>query len=107
MVKTLTEGNFATEIDQNDQLYLVDFWASWCGPCQMMGPIVDTIAEEYDGKMKVGKLNVDENRQIAAEYGIQSIPTLLFFRHGNVVHKLVGAQPKPQLEETIQYLLGQ
>ena len=107
MVTTLTESNFAAEVKESKQLYLVDFWAAWCGPCQMMGPIVDAVAEEYAGKISVGKLNVDENRSLALEYGIQSIPTLLFFRNGNVVHKAVGAQPKAQLEEIIQYLLGQ
>ena len=107
MVKTLTDDNFAQEVEQQDGLYLVDFWAVWCGPCQMMGPVVDMIAEEYAGKISVGKVNVDENRKTAAAFGIQSIPTLLFFRGGNVVHKLVGAQPKPHLEQTIQYLLGQ
>ena len=84
MVKTLTDSNFAAEIS-TEKLYLVDFWASWCGPCQMMGPVVDMIANEYDGKILVGKLNVDENRQTASEFGIQSIPSLLFFRNGKVV----------------------
>ena len=106
MVKNLTDDNFTAEIEQSKEIYLVDFWASWCGPCQMMGPVIDTIAEEYAGKIAVGKVNVDENRQTAASFGIQSIPTLLFFRNGNVVHKLVGAQPKPHLEQIIQYLLG-
>ena len=106
MVTTLTMENFTAEIASPD-LYLVDFWASWCGPCQMMGPIVDTVAAENEGKLKVGKVNVDENRDLAAEYGIQSIPTLLFFRGGRLVHQLVGVQPKPQLEQVIEYLSGQ
>ncbi len=106
MVQVITDADFETEVLQKEGLYLVDFWATWCGPCQMMGPVVDLVAEEYAGKLSVGKVNVDENQEMAMKYGIQSIPTLLFFRGGEVVHRLIGLQPKPHLEETIQYLLG-
>ena len=106
MVQVITDADFETEVLQKEGLYLVDFWATWCGPCQMMGPVVDLVAEEYAGKLSVGKVNVDENREMAMKYGIQSIPTLLFFRGGEVVHRLIGLQPKPHLEATIQYLLG-
>ena len=107
MVKTLTDADFAAEMEKTEGLYLVDFWATWCGPCQMMGPVVDLVAEKFEGKLSVGKVNVDENQQVAMQYGIMSIPTLLFFRGGNLVHKLVGLQPQPYLEDTIRYLLGQ
>lgn len=106
MVQVITDADFETEVLQKEGLYLVDFWATWCGPCQMMGPVVDLVAEEYAGKLSVGKVNVDENQEMAMKYGIQSIPTLLFFRGGEVVHRLIGLQPKPHLEATIQYLLG-
>ena len=96
-VITLTEQNFAQEVLQSDKPVLVDFWASWCGPCRMVSPIVDEIAEELDGKVKVGKVNVDEQRELAGEYGIMSIPTLLYFQDGKLVNKTVGLQTLPQI----------
>ena len=89
-VVTITDNNFTEEVINSDQPVLVDFWAAWCGPCQMLGPVVDQIAEELSGKIKVGKLNVDENRATASQYGIMSIPTLLMFKDGKVVEKLWG-----------------
>ncbi|MEK9172926.1 MAG: thioredoxin, partial [Nitrospirota bacterium] len=86
-------------------LVMVDFWAVWCGPCQMVAPIVDELATEYDGKLKVLKLNTDENPDIAGKYGIMSIPTLLFFKNGQMVEKVVGAVPKRALKEAIDNLL--
>ena len=80
MTNTFTESNFKTEVLENSQPVMVDFWASWCGPCRMLGPVVEVVAQEQADKIKVGKVNVDENRTLSAQYGIQSIPTVLFFK---------------------------
>ncbi len=84
---------------------VVDFWATWCGPCRMLGPIVSQLASEYDGKIVVGKCDVEENEELAAEFGIRNIPTILFFKDGQMVDKFVGAAPKPVLEEKFKALL--
>ncbi|HEY6008397.1 MAG TPA: thioredoxin [Geobacteraceae bacterium] len=94
-----------TEVGKANGLVLVDFWAVWCGPCQMIAPIIEELATEYDGKLKVVKLNTDENPDIAGKYGIMSIPTLLFFRNGQLVEKVVGAVPKRLLKEAVDNLL--
>jgi thioredoxin 1 len=94
-----------TEVGKANGLVLVDFWAVWCGPCQMIAPIVEELAIEYDGKLKVVKLNTDENPDIAGKYGIMSIPTLLFFRNGQLIEKVVGAVPKRLLKEAVDNLL--
>jgi thioredoxin 1 len=94
------------EVVKGQGLTLVDFWAVWCGPCQMVAPIVEELAKEYDGKLKVLKLNTDENPDIAGQFGIMSIPTLLFFRDGKPVEKVVGAVPKKVLKDTIDKLLA-
>ena len=93
------------EVGKASGLVLVDFWAVWCGPCQMVAPIVEELANEYDGKLKVLKLNTDEDPDIAGKYGIMSIPTLLFFKDGQPVEKVVGAVPKRILKEAIDKLL--
>ena len=84
---------------------VVDFWATWCGPCRMIAPIIEELAKEYDGKIVVGKCDVEENDDLAAEFGIRNIPTILFFKNGEVVDKLIGAQGKAKLEEKFQALL--
>ncbi len=99
----LTDQNFEQEVLQSPQAVLVDFWAPWCGPCRIVGPIVEQIAQEYSGKAKVGKLNVDENPLTAQKYGIMSIPSLLIFKNGQVVDQMIGAHPK----ETIAGKLDQ
>jgi thioredoxin len=93
------------EVGKAPGLVLVDFWAVWCGPCQMVAPVVDELAKEYNGKLKVLKLNTDENPDIAGRYGIMSIPTLLFFKGGQPVDKVVGAVPKKVLKDAIDRLL--
>ena len=98
---TLTEANFQNEVLESDQPVLVDFWAAWCGPCRAVGPVVEEIAEEYEGRAKVGKLNVDEHPGVAAKYGVRSIPTLLVFQNGELVDSAVGAVPKSVLIEKL------
>ena len=94
----LTEKNFEEEVLNSDKPVLVDFWATWCGPCRMLAPTIAKIAEEQDGKIKVGKIDVDEEPELAAKYGIASIPTLMVFKGGQVVKSSVGVQSKPMIE---------
>ena len=101
MAKVFTDQNFQQEVLNSQKPVLVDFWAPWCGPCQMMGPIIEELAEELEGKVVVGKLNVDENPQMAQKYGIMSIPTLLIFKDGQVVEQFVGVQPKEVLKQVL------
>jgi len=103
--RAVNDGNFLSEVLESSIPVLVDFWASWCGPCQMMGPVVDDIASQYEGKVKVLKLNVDENPQTPAKYGIRGIPTLILFNKGKVVDRLIGAQPKSSVEELLKKIL--
>ncbi len=84
---------------------VVDFWATWCGPCRMIAPIIEELAADFDGQIVVGKCDVEENDDLAAEFGIRNIPTILFFKNGEIVDKLIGAQPKAKLEEKFQALL--
>ena len=97
----LTDAVFDAEVIQSGDAYLIDFWAPWCGPCRMLAPIVEELAGEYAGKLKVGKVNVDDNQEIAARYGISSIPTLLIFKGGELVDRITGALPKSNLKLVI------
>jgi len=103
MAKTveITDQNFAELVEQSDKPVMVDFWAAWCGPCLMVAPILDQIADEYGEKAVIGKLDVDNNPETAAKFGIRSIPTLLYFKDGKVVDKVVGAGPKPLYTEKL------
>ena len=98
----ITEENFENEVLKSDIPVLVDFWATWCGPCRMIAPSLAEIAEEYEGKVKVGKVNVDEQMQLAVRYGINSIPALLLFKDGQVAANSVGARPKAQIEAMLK-----
>ena len=105
MAQALTDSNFAEVVEQGSLPVLVDFWATWCGPCRMLSPVVDKLAEKYEGKMVVAKCNVDESADIPMKFGIRNIPTLLFFKNGELVDRLVGAVPQAELEKKIEALL--
>lgn len=101
----ITDANFE-EVINNDKPVLVDFWAEWCGPCKMIGPVVEELATDYDGKAVIGKVNVDENPAVSAKFGIRSIPTLLVFKGGEIVDKQVGAVPKGVLSQKLDAQLA-
>ena len=105
MALELTDANFEELAVQSDKPVMVDFWAEWCGPCRMVGPIVDELASDYEGKVIVGKLDVDSNNEISAKYGIRNIPTILFLKNGEVVDKQLGVAPKAALAEKLEKLL--
>lgn len=97
----ITDANFQQEVIKSNTPVLIDFWAAWCGPCKMIGPIVEEIAKEYEGKLKVGKVDVDSNPEISMQFGIRSIPTLMVFKGGKVVEQIIGAVPKRNLMEKV------
>ena len=97
----LTQENFSQQVLQSPAPVLVDFWAEWCGPCKMIAPLLDELADEYDGKVKIGKVNIDEQQNLAAEYGVRAIPTLLVFQNGQVADQLVGARSKRDLKASL------
>lgn len=100
-IATLTDTNFEDEVIKSGTPVLVDFWAEWCGPCKMLGPILDELAGEYDGRVKVGKVNIDEHQKVAADYGIRAIPTLLLFKDGRVAEQIVGLRSKRDLKASL------
>lgn len=101
----VTDETFDAEIVKSDLPVMVDFWAEWCGPCRMVGPVVEELASEYKGKIKVAKMDVDKNRETPAKFGIRNIPTLILFKGGEVAQTIVGAQPKSYLEDEIKKVL--
>lgn len=105
MAIEINDQSFKEEVLSSNEPVLVDFWAEWCGPCRSLSPIVEELAEEFKGKIKVAKIDIDANQGISVEYGIRNIPTLLFFKNGQVVDKVVGVQPKEKLTAKLQSLL--
>jgi len=106
MALVVNDQNFEEIILKSDKVSMVDFWAEWCGPCRMVGPIVEEIGKEFEGKVVVGKIDVDANNAVSEKYSIRNIPTILFFKNGEVVDKQVGAVPKNVLVKKLQALLG-
>jgi thioredoxin 1 len=102
---TFTDENFEEEVVKSDKPVLIDFWAVWCGPCKIIAPVVEELAVEYEGKVKVGKLDVDENQQVSIKYGVRSIPTLLIFKDGKVKDTIIGAVPKTQVVQKLNAAL--
>lgn len=102
MALKFTEENFTKEVLQAQELVVVDFYADWCGPCQMMGPVIEELAEQYQGVVKIGKLNTDENQELAGKYKIMSIPSILFFKNGEIVEFLNGVTSKEEMEQKIE-----
>lgn len=102
MATEYTDSNFEQEVMKNDRLSVIDFWAEWCGPCLALGPTIEALAKEYEGKVNVGKVNVDENPQLSVNFGITSIPAVLFIKNGQVVDKQIGAAPKSVFDKKIQ-----
>ncbi|WP_300571154.1 thioredoxin [Flavobacterium sp.] len=105
MAQTITDATFEEVVLKSDKPVLVDFWAAWCGPCRMVGPVIEEIATEYEGKAVVGKVDVDANQEFAAKYGVRNIPTVLVFQNGEVVGRQVGVAPKNTYTEAIDALL--
>lgn len=105
MALAITDATFEEVVLKSDKPVMVDFWAAWCGPCRMVGPIIDQISEEYEGKVVVGKVDVDANQEFAAKYGVRNIPTVLVFKNGEVVEKQVGVAPKQTYTDSLDKYL--
>ncbi len=105
MALEITDANFEELVLKSDKPVVVDFWAEWCGPCRMIGPVIEEMSKEYDGKAIIGKVNVDENPGVSAQFGVRNIPTILYIKGGEVADKLVGAAPKAQLTSKLDALI--
>ena len=105
MTIEITDASFKSEVTDSPIPVLVDFWAPWCGPCKMIAPVLEEIAQEYDGKAKIVKINIDDNQNTPAQFGVRSIPTLILFKNGNEVEKIIGAQGKDKLKALIDSAL--
>ena len=104
MAQEYTDANFKEKVLDSEKLTMIDFWAEWCGPCRAIGPVVEELSKEYDGSVNIGKVNVDQNPQLSIDYGITSIPAILFVKGGKVVDKLVGSKPKGNFVKKIEAL---
>ncbi len=102
MALEFNDANFQKEVIESDKLTVIDFWAEWCGPCRAIGPVIEELAKDYEGKVKIGKVNVDVNPNVSSNYGITSIPAILFIKGGKIVDKQIGAVPKSILDKKIQ-----
>ncbi|MCK4250219.1 thioredoxin [candidate division WOR-3 bacterium] len=107
MIKELTDGNFHQEVEKSEIPYIVDFWAIWCAPCSMVAPVLEEIAKEQEGKVKIGKINVDNEIKIANEYTIQNIPTVIIFNQGKEVERIIGAVPKDHIEKKLKKYISE
>lgn len=105
MALEITDANFEELVMKSDKPVVVDFWAEWCGPCRMIGPVIEEMSKEYDGKAIIGKVNVDENPGVSAQFGVRNIPTILYIKNGEIADKLVGAAPKAQLMSKLDALI--
>ena len=105
LVNEFTDANFEDDVTNSDIPVLVDFWATWCGPCKAIAPIIEEIAEDYKGKIKVGKVDVDQNQNLAMKFGVRSIPTLLILKNGEVVNQIVGSVPKSEISEKLDTII--
>ena len=105
-VNEFTDANFEDDVTKSKIPVLVDFWATWCGPCKAIAPLIEEIAEQYDGKVKVGKLDVDQNQNSAMKYGVRSIPTLLIMKDGKVINQIVGSVPKAEITDKLESIIN-
>jgi thioredoxin 1 len=103
---SVTDNDFADQVLQSDRPVLVDFWAEWCGPCRVLGPVIESLSQDYEGRVKVAKVDVDSNQQVAMQYGIRSIPTVMLFDKGQIVDTIIGVRPKSDYEKSLKRVIA-